>query len=95
MTAASDDHALRLKRLHYRANHRGMRELDMLVGQFADDRVPGMTPDEAAVFEALLAVEEPDLMAWIIGTAPVPAEHDTPLFRQMMSYAGRLSAEKL
>lgn len=87
--------AIRLKRIHYRANHRGMRELDMLIGQFADRRVASFTDAEADVFEALLDVQEPDLMAWITGQQPVPAEHDTPLFRQMLAMAGTLSAEKL
>jgi antitoxin CptB len=85
----------RLKRLLYRANHRGMRELDMLIGQFAEARVPTMTDAEASVFEALLEVQEPDLMAWITGTAAVPAEHDTPIFREMLSWSGKLSPEKL
>lgn len=89
------DFAIRLKRIHYRANHRGMRELDMLIGQFADKRVASFTLAEAEVFEALLDVQEPDLMAWITGQQPVPTEHDTALFREMLSLAGKLSAEKL
>jgi antitoxin CptB len=85
----------RRKRLHYRANHRGMRELDMLIGQFADARIAGFSEAEVAEFERLLEVQEPDLMAWITGTQPVPAAYDTPLFRQMLAMAGKLSAEKL
>jgi len=95
MTHAASDLPARLKRLLYRANHRGMRELDMLIGQFADHRVASMTEVEAATFEALLEVEEPELMAWITGTQTVAPEHDTPLFREMMGHAGKLSAEKL
>ena len=85
----------RLKRIIYRANHRGMRELDMLSGQFADARAPSFTPAEADVYEALMEVEEPDLMSWITGQKPVPPQHDTPLFREMLSFGGKLSAEKL
>lgn len=85
----------RLKRLLYRANHRGMRELDMMIGQFAEARVATMTEAEADTFERLMQVEEPDLMSWITGQAPVPAEHDTPLFREMLGLAGKMSAEKL
>jgi len=85
----------RLKRLIYRANHRGMRELDMLIGQFAEARVPQFSDAEAETLERLLDVEEPELMGWITGQQPVPAEHDTPLFREMLGWAGRLSAEKL
>lgn len=85
----------RRKRIIYRANHRGMRELDMLIGQFADLRARGFTEAEADTFERLMAVEEPDLLAWITGQQPTPAEYDTPLFREMMAMAGKLSAEKL
>ena len=91
----TDVFAIRLKRILYRANHRGMRELDMLIGQFADQRVAGFTVAEADEFERLLDVQEPDLMAWITGLQPVPASYDTPLFRQMLSLAGTLSVEKL
>lgn len=93
----SDPNSLdpRLKRIIYRANHRGMRELDMLIGQFADKRAPSFSEAEADEFERLMAVEEPDLMSWITGQKPTPAEYDTPLFREMLAMAGSLSAEKL
>lgn len=89
------DFSIRLKRILYRANHRGMRELDMMIGQFADLRVASFTEQEADIFEALMDVQEPDLMAWITGQQPVPAVYDTALFREMLALSGRLSAEKL
>jgi antitoxin CptB len=92
---SDDAFSIRRKRILYRANHRGMRELDMLIGQFADKRVGSFTEAEADAFEALMAVEEPELMAWITGQQAVPAAFDTPLFREMMAMAGKLSAEKL
>ena len=85
----------RLKRIIYRANHRGMRELDMLIGQFAEARAASFTPAEADEFERLMDVEEPDLMSWITGQKPTPDDYNTPLFREMLSLAGKLSAEKL
>ncbi|MCA0423970.1 MAG: succinate dehydrogenase assembly factor 2, partial [Proteobacteria bacterium] len=74
MTMMTDPNLLspRLKRIIYRANHRGMRELDMLIGQFADRRAASFNEAEADIFEALMAVEEPDLMAWITGQQPTP-----------------------
>lgn len=95
MTTDPNTLSPRIKRIIFRANHRGMRELDMMIGQFADRRAPSFTEAEADVFEALMAVEEPDLMSWITGQKPVPAEFDTAIFREMLAMAGTLSAEKL
>ena len=85
----------RLKRLLYRANHRGMRELDMLIGQFAESRVATLTEAEAAEFERLLDVQDPDMLAWITGVQPLPAEIDTPFFREMVAFQTQLSPNKL
>lgn len=76
---------VRLKRIHWRAHHRGMRELDQLIGGFAEARLATMTPAEIDQFEALLEVSDPDMLAWLTGMASVPAEHDTPLFRALQS----------
>ena len=75
----------RLKRIFWRAHHRGMRELDMLIGGFAEARLATMTPQEIDQFEALLEVPDPDMLSWLTGMAPVPAEFDTPLFRALQT----------
>jgi antitoxin CptB len=60
------DLELRRRRASYRANHRGTKEMDWLLGRFAEARLAHM--DEAALteFERLLALADPDLKAWII-----------------------------
>ncbi len=85
----------RRKRLLYRANHRGMRELDMLIGQFAESRVATLSDAEADEFERLLDVQDPDMLAWITGVQPVPAEVNTPFFREMVAFQTQLSPNKL
>lgn len=85
----------RLKRLLYRANHRGMRELDMLIGQFAESRVATLSEAEADEFERLLDVQDPDMLAWVTGVQPVPAEVDTAFFREMIAFQTQLSPNKL
>jgi antitoxin CptB len=61
-----------LKRLHWRAHHRGTREADMMIGGFLDRHGAGWTADERTLFGKLLDEQDVDIMAWAIGTQPVP-----------------------
>lgn len=70
---------IRLKRLNYRASHRGTREADYLIGGFCEEHCAGWTDDEIAWFEAFLEEQDVDIMAWALGTADVPAEWQNPL----------------
>jgi antitoxin CptB len=76
----------RRKRLVFRAWHRGTREMDLLLGPFADAAAAGLSADEIAIFEAWLEVPDPDIYAWIVGSAATPAEYDTPLFRRLCAF---------
>ncbi len=77
------DHAHRLKRLRFRAWHRGTREADFLIGGFFDICSPGWGEAEAAWFEALLEEDDVDVMAWAIGTQEVPVRFQGPLMERM------------
>ena len=66
------DRETRLKRLHFRAHHRGTREADLLIGGFFDAHGAGWSDDEMALFEALLEEQDVDIMAWAMGTQPAP-----------------------
>lgn len=63
----SDDIEVRRRRAAWRAGHRGTKELDLLVGRFAEERLPSMTGAELARFERFLAVSEPELQTWLLG----------------------------
>ncbi|MFW2829834.1 succinate dehydrogenase assembly factor 2 [Sphingomonas sp. ID0503] len=76
-------HSDRLKRLHFRAWHRGTREADYMIGGFFDRHGAGWGEDELAWFEALLEEEDVDIMAWAIGTQPVPPRWQGPLMEAM------------
>jgi len=62
----------RLKKLQFRAWHRGTREADFMIGGFLDRY--GKTWDDAQIewFDALLKEDDVDIMAWAIGTQEVP-----------------------
>jgi antitoxin CptB len=73
----------RLKRLRFRAWHRGTREADLLIGGFADTHAAGWGEPEIAWFEALLEEDDVDIMAWAIGTQAPPARFQGPLMVAM------------
>jgi antitoxin CptB len=61
------------KRLAFRCWHRGMREMDLLLGRFADARIAGMSTRKLAELEMLLDIPDTDLFAWISGVrTPAP-----------------------
>lgn len=66
---------VRRRRAIYRAQHRGTKEMDLILGRFAEARVPTMGADVLGRFEALLALPDPDLQnAVLVGGAIGPAE---------------------
>lgn len=69
------DRADRLKRLQFRAWHRGTREADYMIGGFFDRYGAGWGEAEITWFEALLDEDDVDIMAWALGTLSVPEEY--------------------
>ena len=65
------------KRLIYRASYTGMKETDLLLGQFAKLHLPDLERDELVAFEALLDAGDPSIFAWVRGDEAVPDEFDT------------------
>lgn len=76
----------RRKRLTFRAWRRGFREMDLILGGFADAHSAVLDEPALAAFERLLEVADDDVYAWIIGTAPAPPEHDTPLLARLRAF---------
>ena len=68
---------VRRKRLRYRSCHRGMKELDILLGRFVDRHLDSLTPHQLDRYESLLECPEPDIWAWILGRAAPPAAYDS------------------
>ena len=66
------DREHRLKRLRFRAWHRGTKEADILIGGFFDRHHDGWSDAEIDWYEAFLEEQDVDIMAWAIGTQPVP-----------------------
>jgi antitoxin CptB len=66
------DHDARLRRLRYRAWHRGTQEADLLIGGFFDRFSADWSDEQVRWFEHLLEEQDVDIMAWAIGTQPAP-----------------------
>jgi antitoxin CptB len=73
----------RLKRMHFRAWHRGTREADYMIGGFFDAHSASWGEAEFVWYEALLEEEDVEIMAWAIGTDPVPERYQGTLMEQM------------
>ncbi len=71
----------RLKRMKMRSWRRGTKEMDLVLGPWADAHLPGLSKAELDEFDLLLAENDQDLMAWILGSSPPPAEFAAILAR--------------
>src|SRR5258706_16177332 len=89
MARSSEGLDSRRRKVLFRSWHRGMREMDLIMGRFADDTVAQLTQEELADFEQLMEVPDRELLAWVTGEAAVPADHDTPLFRRLRDFNHR------
>ena len=76
----------RRRRALFRAWHRGMREMDILLGRFADAELARLTEAEMDEFEQILEAIDRDLLAWLTGEAQLPAEFDGPLMRKLLAF---------
>ena len=72
-----------LRRLSYRAWHRGTREADFMIGGFFDRYSADWNEAEMDWFEALLEEQDVDIMAWAMGTAEVPERWSGPMMKAL------------
>lgn len=80
------DDVSRVQRLKYRAWRRGMRECDLVLGAFADARLPTMSDDELDAFEALMEAPDDQLLTWILGSAEPDPEFAGPMLDQVIAF---------
>ncbi len=83
---SSADLDYRRRKVLYRSWHRGMREVDLILGSFADGEIAGLSEDELATYEAFMAEADGDILKWVTGEAAVPPHHDTPVFARILTY---------
>lgn len=81
----TEDEATRRKRLFFRCTHRGIRELDLILGHFARTVLPGLDGNQLDNFEAILDAGDNDLYEWISGHGRPPPELDTPVMKLLLN----------
>ncbi len=74
------------KRLHFRAWHRGTKESDLILGRFADSHLAEMSADDLAEFDKILDRLDAEVMDWITGREPVPANLRSPLLDKLLVF---------
>jgi antitoxin CptB len=86
MTPSAEPIELRRKRLLWRSSHRGIKEMDLLMGGFAQARLSTMTESELSAFEALIDLPDQELLSWITGEAKVPATFSNALLPEFLKF---------
>lgn len=78
----------RRRRALFRAWHRGTREMDLLLGRFADAYIADLSEADLASLEALMEVPDRDLFSWVTGREPVAANYNTSLYAALTRFHG-------
>ena len=81
-----EDIEKRRKRLTYRCWHRGTKELDLLIGSFADRHLADMDDAQLDRFETLLEIPEPVLFDWLTVVYEPPPEYDFDVTRLLLAF---------
>ena len=79
--------AARLKRLMMRSNRRGIKEMDLILGAYARDRLAAMEDARLAAYDALLSENDQDLYQWVTGQT-APPDRFAPLIADIAGHAG-------
>jgi len=85
-TRTSADLDVRRRRVLFRAWHRGIREMDLIMGRFADAAIGEMTDAELDEFERLIEVPDRDLFRWITGEIETPENYRSALLDRLKSF---------
>ncbi len=85
-TRSSADLDPRRRKILFRAWHRGMREMDLIMGRFADAQIGNLSEAELDEFERLIEVLDRDLLSWVTGEAEVPENYDSDVFRRLKAF---------
>ncbi|MAS88021.1 MAG: succinate dehydrogenase assembly factor 2 [Micavibrio sp.] len=74
------------KRLIFRSWHRGTKEMDLVMGTFADKHMPIMEEPNLSLYDDLLSESDPDLYNWVTGREDVPANKLNPVLEMLLAH---------
>jgi antitoxin CptB len=90
-TRSSEGLDPRRRKLLFRSWHRGMREMDLILGSFADARIDALTEAEIDQYERLLDIPDTDLLRWITGEREAPVSAETEILGTVLSFRRTMS----
>ena len=82
----TDPFEMRRKKLLWRACHRGIKEMDILMGGFARKRLESMSAADLDAFEALIELPDQDMLSWITGETTVPPDVKNDLLQEFVKF---------
>jgi antitoxin CptB len=91
---SSDGLDERRRKLLFRAWRRGVREMDLIVGRFADAHIEKFDDAGLDDFERLIEAPNAELYAWVIGAEDIPAPYDTAVLAKLREFHMRGSHER-
>lgn len=94
MQRSSSDLDIRRRKALFRSWHRGTREMDLVLGRFADAEIDRLSDAEMDVYEELMQAPDPEIFKWISGEQPVPGNYDTPVFRRIQEFYTRFASDE-
>ncbi len=84
-----DEDAVRRRKIRFRAWHRGTREMDLIMGRFADAKLAMLDPASLDSFEALMEQPDPDLYKWVSGETLPPGDVDAAFLARIRAFHAR------
>jgi antitoxin CptB len=85
-TTTSEGLDVRRRRLLFHCWHRGTREMDLIMGRFADAVIRALSEEEVGALEHLAEAQDQDVYAWIAGDRPVTPDYDTAMYRRLVQF---------
>ncbi|TPM11764.1 succinate dehydrogenase assembly factor 2 [Mesorhizobium sp. B2-3-11] len=73
------------RKLLFRSWHRGLREMDLILGTFADTEIGTLTAEEIEQYEKLLDIADTEFLPLVTGERPVPAEIDCAVLQKILA----------
>jgi antitoxin CptB len=85
-TRTSADLDVRRRRILFRSWHRGLREMDLIMGRFADAEIASLSEADLDEFERLIEVPDADLFRWITGEVATPENYESPVLQRLKTF---------
>lgn len=78
---------IRRKRVYFRSHHTGMKENNILLGDFSEIYLDSMTNEDVEWYENfIMNNNDLDIYNWILGRTPVPPELEHPVMRLLVEF---------